>query len=279
MSALLAFDVSNTHTGIAWWPDEVPPRPDAPGHEPDHGPSHGDAPPPHWQIASDPGRTPDELRVLLTRFLAEGGLDRSEVGACVIACVVPESLATLVATCRRLFECEPLVVGPGVRSGLRIRTENPRELGADRIAGAVAATARYGSPVLVLDFSTALTVDVVSADGDYLGAIIAPGIEIAADALARRTARLRRFDLVPPDRAIADDTDAALRSGMVFGYLGLVEGLVARVHREIGPAPVIATGDAPWLAALLAHTRVVDAYDPLLTLDGLRRIYRRHAGG
>jgi len=260
MSTLLAIDVSNTHTGIAWWPDEADEASD----------------PPHWQISSDPNRTVDELRVLLARLLADEGRNPAEVEACVIACVVPEILGTLCATCRRMFGIEPLVVGPGVKSGLRIRTENPREVGPDRIAGAVAAVARFGGPVLVLDFSTALTVDVVGAEGDYLGAIIAPGIEIAAEALARRAARLHRFELTPPPRAIADDTDAALRSGMVFGYLGLVEGLVARVHRELGPAPVIATGDGPWLPELLAHTRVIDAYDPLLTLRGLRRIHRRH---
>lgn len=263
MPALIAIDVSNTHTSIAWWADEVGAAP---------------ANPPHWQIASDPRRTSDELRVLLTRLLAGAGLDAREVDGVVIACVVPESLAALCATCRMTFGLEPLVVGPGVKSGLRIRTENPRELGPDRIANAVAAVARSGSPVLVLDFSTALTVDVVGAEGDYLGAIIAPGIEIAAEALARRAARLSRFDLAPPERAIGGDTDAGLRSGLVFGYLGLVEGLVSRLRRELGPAPVIATGDGPWLPELLAHAAVVDVYHPLLTLDGLRRIYRRQIG-
>jgi len=261
MPHLLAIDVSNAHTALALWPL-------AAGEDDEDG-RH------HWQIASDPSRTADEHRVLFGRLLADGGLSPADVGACVMSCVVPELLHTMTAACHTAFAVEPLVVGPGVRSGLRIRTENPRELGADRIANAVAALARHGAPVIVLDFATALTVDVVGADGDYLGAIIAPGIEVAADALARRTARLPRVDLAPPARAIGADTDAGLRSGVVFGYVGLVEGLVRRVHGEIGPAPVVATGEAPWLAPILAETKVVDAYEPRLTLDGLRRIYFR----
>ncbi|MCB0217399.1 MAG: type III pantothenate kinase [Caldilineae bacterium] len=255
--SLLAIDVSNTHTGLALW--------SAGGLELE--------PAEHWQIATETGRTPDEYRILFAQLLAASDRPPASVDACVLACVVPEVTEPLTAACRRLFGCAPMTVGPGLRSGLRIRTESPRELGPDRVANAVAAIAHYGAPVMVLDFSTALTVDVVDAAGDYAGAIIAPGIEIAAEALAERTARLRRIDLIAPPTAIAGDTEGALRSGLVFGYIGLVEGLIERVRGEIGPSPAVATGDAPWLAALLAETHAFDDYAPLLTLDGLRRIH------
>jgi len=254
MHGILAIDVSNTHTALALWSGERAVQ--------------------HWVVSTDTARTLDEHVVLVSRLMARDGHDPDDVRGCVIGCVVPELLATVEATCRRLFAASPLVVGPGVASGLAILTENPREVGADRIANAVAARALFGAPVLVLDFGTALTVDVVSAAGAYVGAIIAPGIEVAAEGLARRAARLGRIDLVAPPRAIADNTVQGLQSGLVFGYLGLVEGLVARARDEVGPARVVATGEAACLAEVLAHTFVVEAYEPLLTLDGLRQIYQ-----
>jgi type III pantothenate kinase len=253
MHGVLAIDISNTHIGLALW--------------------SGDEALQHWTLATDVTRTPDELVVLISRLLARDGLSPSDVEGCVVGCVVPALVATIEATCRDVFGAPPLVVGPGVPSGLPILTESPREVGADRIANAVAARARFGSPVLVLDFGTALTIDVVSAAGAYVGAIIAPGIEVAADSLARRAARLGRIDLVAPPRAIADNTVQGLQSGLVFGFIALVEGLVARARDEVGPAHVVATGEAPWLPEVLRHTDVIDAYEPLLTLDGLRRIH------
>jgi type III pantothenate kinase len=255
---VLAVDVGNIHTALALWPfgEGAEVR--------------------HWQLASDPGRTPDEYRALIHCLLAQDGLAPGDVTGCVVASVVPALSGTLPAACRSLFGVEPLTVGPGVRSGLRIRTENPREVGPDRIANAVAAIARHGQPVLVLDFTTALIIDVVSAAGDYVGAIIAPGMEIAAEALARRAAQLQRIDLRPPPRAIATETAASLQSGLVLGYVGLVEGLVRRARAEVGPAPVVATGEVGWANTVLDQTDVVDVFDPLLTLDGLRRIYERH---
>lgn len=259
MSGILTIDVGNIHTTLALWDGDTAAR--------------------HWQLASDPGRTPDEYHVLLTQLLARDGLGSTDVTACAMACVVPALCGTITAACEALFGVTPLAVGPGVRSGLAIRTDYPREVGPDRIANAVAAVARYGSPVVVLDFTTALIIDVVGVDGAYRGAVIAPGIEIAAEALATRTAQLLRTALQPPPKAIATDTERGLQSGLVFGYIGLVEGLVRRVHAEIGPAPVVATGETDWIPRLLEHTAVVDVYAPLLTLDGLRRIYIHHNGG
>lgn len=276
MSQLLAIDVSNTQIGLALWPSGALAA--VPGGRDASAADRGEARPQIWHIASDAGRTPDEYRILIARLFAEQALAPAEVSACVMACVVPELEAVLVETCRRLFGVEPLRVGAGVKSGLKIETAEPRELGPDRIANAVAARARHGSPVIVLDFSTALTLDVVGPGGGYLGAIIAPGIEIAAEALARHTAGLRRPGLTAPEHAIGRGTDEGLRSGLVLGYLGLVEGLLRQVQAEIGPAAVVATGDGPWLGPLLAETRAIDAHEPDLTLEGLRRIYRHHQG-
>lgn len=254
---VLAIDVGNAYTGLALWRGEVD------GH--------------HWQLSTDRHRTPDEHRWLLSQLLAGDGLTPAAVQGCVLASVVPDAVAPLVTACTALFGQEVLVVGPGVKTGLHVRTEDPREVGPDRVANAVSAVARFGAPVLVLDFSTALTIDVVDAGGDYAGAIIAPGLEVAADALSRRTARLPRGSLAPPPSVIGNSTELGLQAGLFYGYLGLVEGLVARVRAELGPAPVVATGEATWLPDLLDHCAVIDAYEPLLTLDGLRRIHERQA--
>lgn len=256
MSALLAIDVNNTRTSLAVWLPDGQVR--------------------HWAIATEPRRTSDEYRVLLTQLFTRAGLSPADVGGSVLGCVVPGLTAVVQATCLELFGAPPLVVGPGVRTGLRIRTEDPREVGPDRIANAVAATARYGSPVTVLDFATALTVDVIGPGDEYLGAIIAPGMALAAEALAHYTARLRRIDLVVPPTAIGGDTEQGLQSGIVLGYIGLIEGLVRRVQAEIAPGPVIATGEAALIEMILPHTRIIDHHDPLLTLDGLRQVYARH---
>lgn len=214
--------------------------------------------------------------MLIERLLRRDGIDPSAVTDAVMACVVPPLAATISSACETLFGVRPLTVGPGTHTGLAIQTQNPREVGPDRIANAVAAVDRYGTPVLVLDLSTALIIDVVSAGGAYMGAIIAPGMGVAAEALAKRTAQLMRFRLEAPPRAIAGTTEENLQSGHVFGYLGLVEGLVRRVRAEIGPAPLIATGEEAGLPGLLTMTSAVDAYEPLLTVEGLRLIYKRH---
>ncbi len=257
MTGVLAIDIGNTTTTLAFWPPESDPL--------------------HWQVSSGPHRTRDEYCVLIDRMLRRDGIEPSAVTAVVVACVVPPLSATVSAATEALFGVPPLVVGPGTHTGLSIRTDNPREVGPDRIANAVAAVSGFGMPVLVLDLSTALIIDVVSADGEYIGAIIAPGLGVAADALAKRTAQLMRFRLEAPPRAIAGTTEENLQAGNVLGYLGLVEGLVGRVRAEIGPAPLIATGDEA-LPDLLSMCKAIDAYEPLLTVTGLRLIHERHTG-
>lgn len=225
-----------------------------------------------WHIRSDARRTSDELGSLLDALIGNAaraeGLDGS-----VMACVVPELTQVFVQVIGELFGSHPLVVGPGVRTGLDVRTDDPREVGPDRVACAVSAKSSYGSPVLVVDFGTSTNVDVVDSSGAYVGTLIAPGLDVAAQTLAARTAGLPRVVLEPPSSAIADNTAEGLQSGLVLGYAGLVEGLIRSAREEIGPAPAVATGYAPWIAGVASACPSIDSYDPLLTLDGLRRIH------
>lgn len=257
MTCVLAIDVGNTALALAVWQGERALR--------------------HWRLASS-SRTADELGVLVGHLLAQSALEPEVVTGCVLGSVVPALTDTVAEACAQLFGARPMIVGPGTATGLRIRAADPHEVGADRIANAIAARERWGQPVIVLDFGTALTVDVVDSQGDYVGALIAPGMAVAADALARRTAQLTRPSLVAPPAAIANNTEQGLQSGLVIGFAGMVDGLVERVREHVGPAPVIATGDASWAQAVLAQTSVVQAVEPLLTLDGLRRIYERELG-
>jgi type III pantothenate kinase len=174
--------------------------------------------------------------------------------------------------CRRYFDVRPLMVGTGVRTGLRILYDSPREVGADRVADAVAAIHMYGPPLILVDLGTAAVFDAISKEGDYLGGAIAPGLTIAAEALFRRAAKLYRVELARPKTAIGRNTVAAVQSGLIFGYVGLVEGIVARFKEELGGnAKVVATGG--WAELLALETTVIDVVDPNLTLTGLRIIY------
>jgi len=214
----------------------------------------------------------DEYGALLLMLLEQAGHRPSEIQDAVMASVVPPLTGQFVELCRRYLGVEPLVVDAGVRTGVRVRVDNPREVGADRIVNAAAAFRRYGGPACVVDFGTATTFDAISEEGDYLGGAIAPGIAVAAAALTERTARLPRVELVAPPQAIGRNTVHSMQSGLIFGYVGLVEGMVARFRKELGPRMrVIATGG---LAELLAReTDVFHAVDPWLTLEGLRLIH------
>lgn len=232
-----------------------------------------------WRIKTDPQRTADEYAVWLHQLMQMESFDPAAVEDVIIATVVPQALFNLRGLARRAFRVEPLVVGaPEVDTGIEIRLPNPAEVGADRIVNAVAARDEHGGPLVILDFGTATTFDVVSADGAYEGGVIAPGINLSMDALYRAAARLPRIAVEPPppgQGVIGKNTVHAMQSGVFWGYVGLVEGLVARIRAELGaPARVIATGG---LAALFGrHAPVIDQVDPDLTVKGLIRIHARN---
>ncbi len=231
----------------------------------------------HWRVATDTHKTADEYAVLVERFFAQHDLQFSDVEGGIISCVVPPLLPTFEEMCRKYMGIVPLVVGPGIKTGVRICTDNPREVGADRVVNALAAYRLYGAPAIVIDFGTATTFDVVSRDGDYLGGAISPGVTIAAEALFQRTAKLPRIELIAPKGAIGRNTVHSMQSGVIYGYVGLVEGLVKRIREELGEkARVIATGG---LANVIAkETSVIEVVDVNLTLEGLRLIYEMNRG-
>jgi len=249
---LLAIDVGNT--GIAF------------------GVFEGETMRATWNIATDLNKTADEYAVLLLNLLPREGLVLSDIDHAIIASVVPPLEPIFEELSRRYLGTSPLVVGPGVKTGVRICTDNPREVGADRVVNAVAAHRLYGGPLIVIDFGTATTVDAISKEGEYLGGAIAPGIGIAAEALFERASKLPRIELIPPEHAIGRNTVTAMQSGIMFGYVGLIESLVARIRRELGgKTRVVATGG---LAKVIAgETKVVDVVNPHLTLIGLRLIH------
>ncbi len=225
-----------------------------------------------WRIATHLSQMTDEYAALLLNLLRHQGLDTSDIKEIALCNVVPPLLGTFDGLCQRYFHISPLVVGPGVKTGVRIRMDNPREVGTDRIVNAAAAHHLYSGSVIVIDMGTATTFDVVSKEGDYLGGVIAPGIAIAADALFTRTAALPRVELARPKHAIGTNTISAMQSGIVFGYVGLIEGIVARIQEELGEkAMVVATGGYAGLIA--KETAVINKVNPDLTLIGLRLIY------
>ncbi len=228
-----------------------------------------------WRINTDKLRTPDEYGLLLLNLFAHRRLDPSEVKAIIISNVVPPLIGAWERMCRQYFGCEPMVVGPGIRTGLSIKMENPREVGADRIVNAVAAMEKYGGPVIVIDFSTATTFDVISGRGEYLGGVIAPGLSISVEALVQRTAQLPRIEMVKPRRVIGKNTVASMQSGVMYGAVGQVNEIVRRLKEELGgDAYVVATGS---LAEVISQeTREINEVNPLLTLEGLRILYERN---
>lgn len=226
----------------------------------------------HWRIATDHQKMADEYAMLILDLFERSAQQPAEVEGVIIASVVPPLTGIFEKLSGRYFDQTPITIGPGVRTGVRILYDNPHEVGADRIVDAVAAHARYGGPTCVVDFGTATTFDAVSEQGDYLGGAIAPGIGIAAEALFQRTAKLPRIDLVRPPAVIGKNTVQSMQSGLLFGYVGLVEGIVARFKAILGPGMrVIGTGG---LASLIAaETKIIEAVDPWLTLEGLRLIW------
>lgn len=255
---LLAVDVGNSHTVI--------------------GVFRGDELVDHWRIGTDDRRTPDELALMFQGFLALHSMsfERHVTGVCV-GSVVPTVTQALREMTRRYFHYNAVVVEPGVRTGVPILTDNPKEVGADRIVNAVAAVHLYGGPCVVVDFGTATTFDAVSERGEYLGGAIAPGIGISVEALSSAGAQLRKVELAKPRNVIGKSTVEALQSGIVYGFAGQIDGIVERMVKELGGnARVIATGGlAP---VVLDASTMVDVHEPWLTLVGLRLVYEKNAG-
>jgi len=225
-----------------------------------------------WHMATGIHRMADEYAATLLNLLRHQNLATSDIKEAVLCSVVPPLIATFEELFRKYFQISPLVVGAGVKTGVRIRMDNPREVGADRIVNAAAAHHLYGGPVIITDLGTATTFDAVSREGDYLGGVIAPGIKTAAEALFTRAAMLPRVELVRPKQTIGTNTISAIQSGLIFGYVGLIEGIVARLRKELGgKAMVVVTGGYAELMA--QETTVIDKVNPDLTLIGLRLIY------
>jgi len=251
---LLALDVGNTNIHL--------------------GVFRGDALLAHWDISNNRDRTPDELGTLLRLLFAGKGIDPGEVRSAALASVVPQVTEGIVEAVRRFFGAACFVLGPAADVGIAIRYEDAREVGADRVANAVGGHARYGGPLIVVDFGTATTFDAIAADGSYLGGAIAPGLRISIDALAQRTARLPRIELVRPGAAIGTNTAASMQAGIIFGYAGLVESLIRRISLELGGSPaVVATGGLAEL--IVRETGAVTVVDQHLTLEGLRLLWER----
>ncbi len=232
----------------------------------------GDVLGPRWRLATEHNRMPDEYGILLLHLLQHSGRGPADVHGIALASVVPPLTGTFLTACEAYFGRLPFVVDAGVKTGVRIKYDDPKQVGADRVVDAAAVQKLYGGPACVVDLGTATTFDAISAEGDYLGGAIAPGIGIAADALFQRTAKLPKVDLQVPPSAIGRNTVHAIQSGLLFGYVGLVEGMVARFRGELGPSmKAIATGG---LANLIAHeSKVIDVIAPWLTLDGLKIVW------
>ncbi len=252
---LLVIDVGNTNTVLGMY--------------------DGDRLARHWRLTTDKSRTVDEYAILIGQLFQLADTRFSDIKDVVISCVVPPVLNTFENLCRNYFQKKPYIVGPGIKTGMPILYDNPREVGADRIVNAVAAFEKYRRALIIVDFGTATTFDFISAKGEYLGGAIAPGVAISAEALFERASKLPRVEVARPPQIIAKNTVNSMQAGIFYGYVGLVEGIVARMKQESGENPlVVATGG---LAQLISSaSKVIEEVEPLLTLDGLLIIYGRN---
>jgi len=252
---LLAFDVGNTTVAIGLFRNAALVK--------------------AWKVKTDRDKTSDEYEAMLLNLFQMAGQEPKRVDAAIISSVVPPLTPVVQDLCRHLFGLEALVIGPGLRTGMPILYESPLEVGADRIAAAVAAFEKYGGPCIVVDFGTATTFDAVSDKGEYLGGAIAPGIQISAEALYLKTARLPRIEIRKPRKAIGRTTVASMQSGLYFGYVGLVTNTIDEIRKELGAtAKVVATGG--FGGQITPEVPAIEAYDPDLVLEGLRIVYERN---
>jgi type III pantothenate kinase len=269
---LLALDVGNTNTVLGLYSLETPKAQASLAA--------------HWRVSTHRTQTADEYGVLFTNLFNMHGLATSQVEHIIISSVVPQVESTLLQVCESYFKLKPLFVEPGVKTGMPVLVDNPSELGADRLVNAVAAYEKYGGPAMIVYFGTATTFDVVSAKGEYLGGIISPGLGISADALFSRAARLGRVDIKRPPKVIGTTTVTHIQSGLYYGYIGLVDGILERMIAEMAEDPrtgggqpkiqpkILATGG---LASLIAEdSRYISTIDDMLTLDGLRLVFARN---
>ncbi len=250
---LLVFDIGNTHTVI--------------------GVLSGEQLIANWRLATDRQKTVDEYGILLKNLFQDGNLEFGKVKAAVVSSVVPPVTGLFEEMVVKYFLVKPLVVGPGIKTGLAFKYENPREVGADRVVNAVAAIKLYGPPLIVVDFGTATTFCAVAPNGEYQGGAIAPGLGISSEALFQRTAKLPRIEIEKPKAVIGKNTIHAMQAGLFFGYLGLVEGIISRMKAEMNCDPqIIATGDFGELIG--KNTKMINRIEPHLTLHGLLYIYK-----
>ncbi len=232
----------------------------------------------HWRVVTSNYRTGDEFHLLLTMLFYASNIKPSQIRGCCISSVVPDINPALHQLCERAFGFEPVMVEPGIRTGIVLQCDNPKEVGADRIVNAVAGIEEYGGPLIIVDFGTATTFDVITAKAEWLGGVIVPGIQLSADALFEHCAKLPRVEINIPPSVIGRDTVTNIRSGLTYGYADLVNGLIERIRSEMGaPARVIATGGLAETIAQLAKN--IDVVDPLLTLKGLKIIFEKNTRG